>query len=242
MSIERLSYLLMCTLIIKFNSIQFNKYLPINHSALNRLIHPIIIFCVHVLSWSARSYLIQWLLLQHKHNKFIELAVSTKAIYSSVTLSLKLRRVNLRSVLTIHKVSRSWLDGWPPGKWIKCLGRCLAWDATCPDTFATCHVTACSDEAGSAEANAEIRKGHKYQDIICGGGQRNVWCMGQTSHWSDQGDRLSNRRHHVRQSGDIIPSTALQSPLSEEMQPAFLGHCPKRALSTSRPIPVTDRT
>jgi len=47
-------------------------------------------------------------------------------------------------------------------------GRCLAWDATCPDTFATCHVTPCSDEAGSAAANAEIRKCHKYQDIICG--------------------------------------------------------------------------
>jgi len=29
-------------------------------------------------------------------------------------------------------------------------------------------VTACSDEAGSAAANAEIRKCHKYQDIICG--------------------------------------------------------------------------
>jgi len=29
-------------------------------------------------------------------------------------------------------------------------------------------VTACSDEAGSAAANAEIRKCHKYQDIIFG--------------------------------------------------------------------------
>jgi len=41
-------------------------------------------------------------------------------------------------------------------------GRCLAWDAACPDTFATCHVTACSDEAGSAAVNTEIRKCHKY--------------------------------------------------------------------------------
>jgi len=48
------------------------------------------------------------------------------------------------------------------------LGRCLAWDATCPDTFAMCHVTACSDEAGSASANAEVRKCHKYEDIIRG--------------------------------------------------------------------------
>jgi len=29
-------------------------------------------------------------------------------------------------------------------------------------------VTACCDETGSAAANAEIRKCHKYQDIICG--------------------------------------------------------------------------
>jgi len=29
-------------------------------------------------------------------------------------------------------------------------------------------VTACSNEAGSAAANAEIRKCHTYQDIICG--------------------------------------------------------------------------
>jgi len=40
------------------------------------------------------------------------------------------------------------------------------------------------------------------------GGHRNVWCMGQTSHWSDQGDRLSNLRHHVWQSSYFIPSTA----------------------------------
>jgi hypothetical protein len=47
-------------------------------------------------------------------------------------------------------------------------GRCLAWNAVCPDTFAACHVTACSNNASSAAANAEIRKCHKYQDIISG--------------------------------------------------------------------------
>ena len=31
-----------------------------------------------------------------------------------------------------------------------------------------CHVTACSDDAGSAAANAEIRKCQKYHDIISG--------------------------------------------------------------------------
>jgi len=62
-------------------------------------------------------------------------------------------------------------------------------------------MTACGDEAGSAAANAEIRKCHKYQDIICGVDfvpvaieTSGAW---GTSHWSDQGDRSSNRRHHV---------------------------------------------
>ena len=45
-------------------------------------------------------------------------------------------------------------------------GRCLAWDATCPDTFALSHVTACSNEAGSAAATAEMKKIQKYSDII----------------------------------------------------------------------------
>ena len=47
-------------------------------------------------------------------------------------------------------------------------GRCLAWDATCPDTFAMCHVTAGSNEAGSAAASAELKKCQKYSDIISG--------------------------------------------------------------------------
>jgi len=47
-------------------------------------------------------------------------------------------------------------------------GRCLAWDATCPDTFAMSHVSASSTEAGSAAASAEINKTQKYRDIIAG--------------------------------------------------------------------------
>ena len=47
-------------------------------------------------------------------------------------------------------------------------GRCLAWDASCPDTFALSHVTACSNEAGSAAATAEMKKIQKYSDIIPG--------------------------------------------------------------------------
>ena len=47
-------------------------------------------------------------------------------------------------------------------------GRCLAWDVTCPDTFAMSHVTASSSEAGSAAAAAETKKIRKYNDIISG--------------------------------------------------------------------------
>jgi hypothetical protein len=47
-------------------------------------------------------------------------------------------------------------------------GRCLAWDATCPDTFASSHVVASSNEAGSAAAVAEVNKTLKYNDIISG--------------------------------------------------------------------------
>ena len=44
-------------------------------------------------------------------------------------------------------------------------GRCLAWDATCPDTFAASHLQANSSSAGSAAATAESRKALKYAAI-----------------------------------------------------------------------------
>ena len=44
-------------------------------------------------------------------------------------------------------------------------GRCLAWDATCPDTFAFSHVHSSSTQAGSA---AERKKQQKYADVITG--------------------------------------------------------------------------
>lgn len=47
-------------------------------------------------------------------------------------------------------------------------GRCLAWDATCPDTFAVSHVQSSSTHAGSAAAAAESKKIQKYADIING--------------------------------------------------------------------------
>jgi hypothetical protein len=47
-------------------------------------------------------------------------------------------------------------------------GRCVAWDATCPDTFAKSHLSASSTGAGSAAATAEDKKKQKYADIMTG--------------------------------------------------------------------------
>ena len=45
-------------------------------------------------------------------------------------------------------------------------GLCLAWDATCPDTFSQSHVASCSVTAGAAAASAESAKITKYSDIL----------------------------------------------------------------------------
>jgi hypothetical protein len=47
-------------------------------------------------------------------------------------------------------------------------GRCPAWDATCPDTFAQSHLQASSNQSGSAASAAELKKIQKYSDIIAG--------------------------------------------------------------------------
>jgi hypothetical protein len=47
-------------------------------------------------------------------------------------------------------------------------GRCLAWDATCPNTFAASHLSDNTVVAGSAAAKAESNKVQKYRDIIAG--------------------------------------------------------------------------
>ena len=57
-------------------------------------------------------------------------------------------------------------DGVTQVPWSR--GRCLAWDATCPDTFAVSHVQASSTRAGSAAAAAEVQKCQKYADITTG--------------------------------------------------------------------------
>jgi hypothetical protein len=47
-------------------------------------------------------------------------------------------------------------------------GHCLAWDATCPDTFAASHIATTSITAGSAAIQAEEAKRSKYADIQYG--------------------------------------------------------------------------
>jgi len=47
-------------------------------------------------------------------------------------------------------------------------GRCLAWDATCPNTYAQSYVQANSRQAGSAAEGAELKKQQKYRDICTG--------------------------------------------------------------------------
>jgi hypothetical protein len=44
----------------------------------------------------------------------------------------------------------------------------LAWDATCPDTFAKSHIIASSTLAGSAAKKSETNKIAKYSDILSG--------------------------------------------------------------------------
>ena len=54
-------------------------------------------------------------------------------------------------------------DGMTLMHWAR--GRSLVWDATCPDTFAASHISQSSTEAGSAAAQAELKKQSKYDAI-----------------------------------------------------------------------------
>jgi len=107
--------------------------------------------------------------------------------------------------------------------------RSLGDQVGCPDAFATCKVTVCSDE--------KIRKCHRYRDIICGIDSCRRWPSKHLVHWSDQGDRSSKAAITY----DVIPSIVFQRGNAT----CFLGtshDTSKRALSTSVTIPVTERT
>ena len=44
-------------------------------------------------------------------------------------------------------------------------GRALAWDVTCPDTYAPSHLRLATSEAGAIAEQAEVRKRAKYADL-----------------------------------------------------------------------------
>jgi len=44
-------------------------------------------------------------------------------------------------------------------------GKALVWDATCADTYASCHLNCSSIAPGSAANEAEIRKINKYKSM-----------------------------------------------------------------------------
>ena len=44
-------------------------------------------------------------------------------------------------------------------------GKCLAWDATTPDTFAAKHIPATSELAGAAAEQASLLKNQKYNAL-----------------------------------------------------------------------------
>jgi len=54
-------------------------------------------------------------------------------------------------------------DGVTTIPWTR--GKCIAWDATCPDTFSASHLPQTSQTAGSAAAAAELAKRTKYTDL-----------------------------------------------------------------------------
>ena len=87
--------------------------------------------------------------------------------------------------------------------WLR--GRCLAWDATCPDTYAASHLRANSVQAGSAAATAESRKVAKYVDIISGDDfvsvaieTSGVWGVQALSLMQDLGRRIAAVTHEPR--------------------------------------------
>ena len=44
-------------------------------------------------------------------------------------------------------------------------GRALAWDVTCPDTYALSHLRLATSKAGAVAEQAEVRKSAKYADL-----------------------------------------------------------------------------
>jgi hypothetical protein len=79
-------------------------------------------------------------------------------------------------------------DGVTMDPWKK--GHCLAWDATCPDTFAQSHVISCSINAGAAAKSAEDIKNNKYADLPDAGIDFVPVAIETTGVWGSEGFKL----------------------------------------------------
>lgn len=98
-------------------------------------------------------------------------------------------------------------------------GRCLAWDVTCPNTFAQSHVHASSTLAGSAASVAEANKTAKYADIVAG--VDFVPFVIETSGvWGEQAMTLVNEvgRRLAEVSHELRSTTFLRQRLSVAVQ------------------------
>jgi len=109
-------------------------------------------------------------------------------------------------------------------------GRCLAWDATCPNTYAQSYVLANRRKAGSAATEAELKKLHKYQDISTSVDcipvaieSSGVWGQHAMELVSEIGRRLSEVSHEHRQHRSCV--SGLQWLFNAAMPPVLLGLC-----------------
>ena len=91
---------------------------------------------------------------QSRHSEINEILL--KAFISAGVLSTR-----EPTGLITHNGKRP--DGVTSVPWKK--GRCLAWDATCPDTYAQSHINATCRTVGAAAASAELNKHNKYTDL-----------------------------------------------------------------------------
>jgi len=108
-------------------------------------------------------------------------------------------------------------------------GRCLAWDATCPNTYAQSYVLANSKKPGSAATEAELMKLHKYQDISTSVDfipvaieSSGFWDQHVMEIVSEIGCWLTEVSHEPRSHRSCV--SGLQWLFNAAMPPALLGH------------------
>ena len=116
--------------------------------------------------------------------------------------------------------------------WLR--GRCLVWNATCPDTYMASHLHANSVQAGSAAVAAESQKVAKCADIISGVDfvsvaieTSGVWGEQSLGLIQDLGRHIAAVTHEprstmfMRQRLSVSRSTAWQRQLCARNSPAL---------------------